>query len=361
MSFALQSDETPGLVCMHGQVLVVVAKRPVKIDHAGDEGGFENPDASQVHEVDRLVGTDRVVSEVWIAVDDGVPVERDVPRAKHVRGDGIANSLGLALEREQGLAVQPGHGEKPIRRQRMNRLGHVHALFSAQHAPVQCQVRRFPAVVELLMQPGRKLGVNLGRIDSAVVAPVDREDHLELVEVGLDDRAHVRILQLAGEVAAFDAARAVDLPQRGGRGGFAFERGEGVSPIGAQLRGHAPLHERPTHGRRVGLKLTQFLEVFLGQHVGDGRKDLRHLHQRPLETAKRVLDLDRVLAAVELEPEYAPARETGGEAADRRADAGVSFDASREGCVFLEPVVGRHVSLRGHVCLRGHGIKRARL
>jgi hypothetical protein len=57
--------------------------------------------------------------------------------------------------------------------------------------------------------------------------------------------------------------------------------------------------------------------------------------------------MDCLLAAIELDPENAVARETGGETAHRRADASVPFDTPRERCVVFEPIVGRHVNLRG--------------
>ena len=58
-----------------------------------------------------------------------------------------------------------------------------------------------------------------------------------------------------------------------------------------------------------GLQLAQLLGVLPRQSIGNGSKDLRGLHQRPLQAAERGLQLNRMTAAVDLAPKDARARE----------------------------------------------------
>ena len=51
-------------------------------------------------------------------------------------------------------------------------------------------------------------------------------------------------------------------------------------------------------GRRVGLKLGQFLGEFGREQIGDGGEHLRHLHQRTLEPAQGRGKLGRLLLVV---------------------------------------------------------------
>ncbi len=92
------------------------------------------------------------------------------------------------------------------------------------------------------------------------------------------------------------------LPERGGGRGLMLEFGESVLPAGAELGGHAPLDEGPAHRRGFALELLQFLDIFGRQQVGDGRHQLRDLHDRPLQAAKRCRELGRILAPVDTEP-----------------------------------------------------------
>src|SRR3546814_4466471 len=101
----------------------------------------------------------------------------------------------------------------------------------------------------------------------------------------------VRVLQLAGEIAAIEAGGAVHLAERGGGRRLVLEGLEPRLPAGAELAAHTALHEGPAHRRRVGLELAQFLGVLARQGIGNGGEDLRRLHQRPLEAAERRLQL----------------------------------------------------------------------
>ena len=119
-------------------------------------------------------------------------------------------------------------------------------------------------------------------------------------------------------------AGAMHLPERGGGGGMMLELGEFLLPIGAELGGHAPLDEGPTHRRRLALQLHQLGRVFRRQGIGDGGHELGHLHDRPLKAAERRRELDCVLAAIERDAEQSRAREACRDAAHIGADAGVA-------------------------------------
>ena len=80
------------------------------------------------------------------------------------------------------------------------------------------------------------------------------------------------------------------------------------------------LDEGPAHRRRVGLQLLQLERIFRRQHVGDGRGELRDLHQRALEAAEHAGKLGRLRAAVGLAAERPRADHPRREAADAGAD-----------------------------------------
>ena len=109
--------------------------------------------------------------------------------------------------------------------------------------------------------------------------------------------------ELGASTSAIMGAGAMHLPERCGGGGMMLEAGEFLLPVGAELGAHAALDEGPAHGRRLALQLHQFGGVFGRQGIGNGGHELGHLHDRPLEAAKRRRQLGSVLAAVEREPE----------------------------------------------------------
>ena len=248
------------------------------------------------------------------------------------------SSCDAALPVEQRLALQPGHGEQPVGRVRGHDLGHVHVGLVAQHVAVERDVPGLAAVVELLAQARGDLGVDLVGADGRIEALADGEHELELVEVGLQRRGHVGILQLAGDLAAVEQrrrdgpgpARRRTRPPCRSCANFACQSGP-------ELGRHAPAHEGPAHGRRVGLQLRQLAGIFRRQRVGDGGEQLGRLHQRALQPAQRRLQLGRMLVAVEAPAEIALARELGRQPADRGADPGVAAEPAAS----ESPLVGR--------------------
>ncbi len=105
----------------------------------------------------------------------------------------------------------------------------------------------------------------------------------------------------------------------------AVERAEPALPSRPQFAGHPAFDKGPAHRRRVGLKLLQFLDIFLRQGIGNGRQDLRHLHQRPLQAAKRLFQVLGMFAFVEVHAEIARAGEPGADTRHRTADAGITL------------------------------------
>ena len=143
-----------------------------------------------------------------------------------------------------------------------------------------------PLVVEFLTDARPDLARDLGRIDRRVHAAVDGEQPLELLQIGFDRRLHIGILQFAGERRAVMGLRPVHLPERSGGRRLVFELGESALPVDAEFGGHAPLHERPTHWRRIVLQLGEFLRIFRRQQIRHRRHQLGDLHDRPLQTAQ---------------------------------------------------------------------------
>ena len=171
---------------------------------------------------------------------------------------------------------------------------------------------------------------DLGGVDRGVHAAMDGEQPFELLEIGLDGRLHVRILQLAGERRAVERDRAVHLAERGGGGRVMLEAREPRLPVGAELGHHAPLDERPAHRRGVALQLGELLGIFRRQRVGDGRHQLGDLHDRALEAAERGRELDRAPGAVLLAAHQPGRGDARGDPADIGADPRVARGAGRE-------------------------------
>ena len=85
--------------------------------------------------------------------------------------------------------------------------------FVLQDVTVEAHMRGFALVVEFLAQPVGDLGMDLGGRNRPVVALVDPHRELELAQIGLDRRSHLRILQFAGERGAVERDGPVYLTQ----------------------------------------------------------------------------------------------------------------------------------------------------
>jgi len=211
----------------------------------------------------------------------------------------------------------------------------MHGRLVAQHDAVERGVPRLAPVIQFLAQPLGDLGMDLVGADRRIETLADRENQLELVDVGFQRRGHVGILQLAGGVPAVGQGRAMNLTERSGKRGLLVEAAELALPIWPQLARHAPAHEGPAHGRCVGLELGELAGIFRRQRVGNRGQKLRRLHQRPLQPAQRTLEVGRVLAAIERQTKIALARQLGGQAADGSTDASIAAEPSAETVAFV--------------------------
>ena len=245
------------------------------------------------------------------------------------------SSCDAGLPVEQRLALQPGHGEQPVGRVRGHDLGHMHVGLVAQQVAVERDVPGLAAIVELLAQARGDLGMDLVGADGRVEALADGEHQFQLVEIGFERRGHVGILQLGRDLGAVEQRRAMDLAQRRRERGLLVELAELRLPVRPQLRRHAPAHEGPAHGRRIGLQLRKLLGILRRQGIGDGGDELGSLHQRPFQAAQRRLELRRVLVAVESPAEIALAGQLHRQPADRAADPGVAPEPAAEGVGFV--------------------------
>ncbi len=186
-----------------------------------------------------------------------------------------------------------------------------------------------------------------------IEALADGEEQLQLLQVGFDRRLHVGILQLAGKLCAVVRAGAVHLTERSRRRRLMLEALEFLFPAGAELGLHAPLDEGPAHRRRLALQLDQFVGVFRRQRIGNGGKQLRHLHDRPFEAAERGGKRQRIGGAAAGHTEKALPGHARSNAADLGADPRIAARAGGE-AVFLA-VVGGHWRTHQHHLMPLHG------
>ena len=108
-----------------------------------------------------------------------------------------------------------------------------------------------------------------------------------------------------------------------------LEAREPLLPAGAELGHHAALDEGPAHRRRFALQLLQFGGIFGRQQIGNGRHQLRDLHQRAFEPAERAGKRARLAGAVGLAAEKPPSGIARRDAADIGADAAHSAPHAR--------------------------------
>ena len=157
----------------------------------------------------------------------------------------------------------------------------------------------------------------------------------ELIEVRFDRGLHVRVLQLGGEPATVMAPRRVHLAQRGRRRRLPFEACEIRLPAWSEFGGHASADEGPAHRRRLALQLSELSRVLGGKRFGNRGEELRHLHDRALETAKRRGQRRGLAVAVGIEPEQTSRGDAGSHAADIRAHTPVAHGAGTKAVLFL--------------------------
>ncbi len=155
----------------------------------------------------------RVIAEMRIAVDHAEAAERKPPRGEHRLPDAVALGERRVLVREQLGAFEPVEREQPAGRQLRPHVRHADEIGALEHRAIERDVLRLAPVVELLAHARGDLLGDLARVDHRVHAAVDREQPVELLQVGLHGGLHVGILQLGGERLAVERARAMHLAQ----------------------------------------------------------------------------------------------------------------------------------------------------
>src|SRR5712691_3328883 len=219
--FPVEPLEAPGLVGVHDEVVVAFQQPVVEVDDAADECRRKDADAAVIEEIDPrrpAVGLEhRVVAEMRITVDHAETAERPPPRREHRGADAVAGGEIVVRVLEQPAAVEPVEGDEPAGRELGPHPRHPDLLDACEHRAVERDVLGLAAVIELLADAGADLLGHLGGVDHRIHAAVDGEHQLQLVEIGLDRRLHVGILQLAGELGAAMGAGAVHLAERGDR------------------------------------------------------------------------------------------------------------------------------------------------
>ena len=289
---------------MDDQIAVVRLEAVIEVDDPADEGRREDADGAEIEEIETLrfarVVERGIVAEMRIAVNDPVTAEGQPPRSEQAGGEAVADVERMVLEGEEPPALEPRHGEEPARRQLGQDLRHADAVLALEQFAVERHVTPLTLVVELLSQPGGKLDFDLRRVDGPVEPAMQRQQELQLREIGLDRRIHVRILELAGEESSCVVARPVHLSERSGGRRLGLEARELCLPVGAELGRHAPPHERPTHGGRLRLQRRKLLRIFRRQDVGDRRQELRDFHERALQGAQRLAEEPRLAGGIRL-------------------------------------------------------------
>ena len=190
------------------------------------------------------------------------------------------------------------------------------------------------AVIQFLAHPRADFLADFAGVDGRIEPPSDREQPLQLLQIGFDRGLHVGILQLAGQHRAIERTGAVHLAERRRRGRMMLKTCKPLLPVGAELRHHAALDEGPAHGRRVALQLLQFGGVFRRQQIGNGRHQLGDLHQRAFEPPQRRRQRARVAGAIRLATEEPPAGIARRHAADIGADPRIARGAGGEAVLF---------------------------
>ena len=155
-----------------------------------------------------------------VAVDDPVAQERPPPGVEQADRDRVARLLRRAFERRQSFAFEPLQRDETARAQLLVDARHAHERPVGEHDGVEAGDLRLAHIVELLAHPLADLAGDLAGLDRPADPLVQREQEIELGEVGFDRRGHLRILQLAGDLFALEGPPLVHLPERSRRGGL---------------------------------------------------------------------------------------------------------------------------------------------
>ena len=257
------------------------------------------------------------------------------PGAEHRRRNGVAVLKRGLPEIQQGLAIEPAHGEQAFCGQVSHHVRHSDGLIITEHVLVQRDVPGFHLVIELFAQARADLLGHLPRVNHAIDAALNGKHHLKLCEICFHGRLHVGILKFAGNLLAFQCRCPVHLPQRCRSGCITLKGSKLLLPVAAEFRGHAPLHKGPPHGRGIRLKLSQLKRIFFGYGFGNGGQHLRHLHDGAFHAAQRVTQFRRHSRIIDVATKQTRTCYLGGNATNPATDFCIALGAPNNAVVFI--------------------------
>src|SRR5262249_7865380 len=191
----IEAGEAPGLIGADDAVAIIVLKTAIELDDTTDEARGEDADAAEVEKVETdgatvTIEAGAVVAEMGIAMDHRMAAKRPPPGLEHGAGQNIPLIEGVLLEAGEAAAFEPAHGQEAPRRQLVVDARHDDLGRTGEHILIEADGSRLVIIVELLAQPRGNLLGDLGGVDRRVHAAMEREQQLELAEIGLDRRGH---------------------------------------------------------------------------------------------------------------------------------------------------------------------------
>ena len=228
---------------------------------------------------------------MWIAVEEPVAVEAaeakaidDLPEAialglREVAGVGERLALDVLLDKHgvgAELVVDPGNADERVALE-----GVVEALLPARLGPV----------VELAADAFLQVANDGTGVEAAGDEGGEADQKADVGEVVLDRLADAGVLDLDSDLCPIVKGGAVDLADRGGREGTAFEMLEDVPRRTAICALEDLLDELVGHRRRVRLERSELTSHLVREDARHEREDLADLHHGALHVAHRASDV----------------------------------------------------------------------
>ena len=160
----IKPSKPPTFIGVNGQVAVLVAQRPVEINHSTHKLWSEKANRAEIHQVYTVFRINRIVAQMRVTMDHPIEIERHIPDPKHLFGNVVARLLaGIGLEkRHHALTFKPTHGQQPVGRQIGPILWQADTIFITQHIMIKLHIHRFTLVIQLFAEPLRELVIDIG-------------------------------------------------------------------------------------------------------------------------------------------------------------------------------------------------------